>query len=89
MTRSFGRGIQLQNGSDRNRLDFDVSSANGSSGFGLIASDATSSPTPPGPATRSAGIQGFGASGNRFVDGTFPDNTGAGSAWTTGRTATA
>jgi len=37
--RSGARGIQLQNGSNHNRLDFDTSSDNGRSGIGLLSSD--------------------------------------------------
>jgi Periplasmic copper-binding protein (NosD) len=77
--RSFGRGIQLQNGSHGNRLEFDVSSDNGSSGFGLIASDRNVVTHATGTGNAFSGLQGFGASGNRVVGGTFRDNkTGVG-----------
>lgn len=77
--RSFGRGIQLQNGSHGNRLEFDVSSDNGRSGFGLIASDRNVVTHATGTGNAFSGLQGFGASGNRVVGGTFRDNiTGIG-----------
>ena len=75
VTRSVGRGIQLQNGSDGNRLEFDVSSDNGSSGFGLLASDRNVVTHATGSGNAFSGLQGFGASGNRVVDGTFAGNT--------------
>jgi hypothetical protein len=79
VTRSFGRGIQLQNGSGGNRLEFDVSSDNGSSGFGLIASDRNVVTHATGSSNAFSGLQGFTASGNRVVGGTFRDNkTGIG-----------
>src|SRR3954447_5773320 len=79
VTRSVGRGIQLQNGSDGNRLKFDSSSDNGSSGFGLIGSDTNVITHATGSNNAFSGLQGFGASGNRVLGGTFTANkTGIG-----------
>jgi hypothetical protein len=79
VTRSVSRGIQLQNGSAGNRLEFDVSTANGSSGFGLLSSDRNVVTHATGSSNAFSGLQGFGASGNRVVGGTFRDNkTGIG-----------
>jgi hypothetical protein len=74
VTRSVGRGIQLQNGSHGNRLEFDVSRDNGSSGFALIASDRNVVTRATGTGNGFSGLQGFTASHNRVVGGTFTGN---------------
>jgi parallel beta-helix repeat protein len=75
--RSVARGIQLQNGSDGNRLEFDTSSNNARSGFGLLSSDGNLIAHAIASGNPFSGLQGFTAGGNRVVGGTFNDN-GAG-----------
>jgi hypothetical protein len=75
--RSVARGIQLQNGSDDNRLEFDTSSNNGRSGFGLLSSQRNSVAHATASGNPFSGLQAFTASGNRIVEGTFTAN-GAG-----------
>jgi parallel beta-helix repeat protein len=77
VTATVARGIQLQNGSDGNRLESDIASATGRSGFGLFDSSrnvithATASSNP------FSGVMLFsGAHDNRISGGTFSGNAG-------------
>jgi nitrous oxidase accessory protein NosD len=75
VVRSGARGIQLQNGSDGNRLEFDTSSNNARSGFGLLASDRNLIAHATATGNPFSGLQGFTARENRVVDGTFLGNS--------------
>jgi parallel beta-helix repeat protein len=71
---SGARGVQLQNGSDGNWLEFDTSSDNGRSGFGLL--DSTRDVVTQATATGNAfsGIAVLTANRNRIVGGRFNGN---------------
>jgi parallel beta-helix repeat protein len=75
--RSGARGIQLQNGSEGNRLELDTSSDNDRSGFGLLDSDRNVVTQATATGNASSGIAVLTANHNRILGGTLNDN-GAG-----------
>jgi parallel beta-helix repeat protein len=73
--RSGVRGIQLQNGSDGNRLESDTSSDNSRSGFGLLDSDRNVVTHATATGNAFSGIAVLTASESRIVGGRFDDNS--------------